>query len=72
MSGDNNNYELIKTEVLIIGAGGAGLRAAIEAKKSGADVLVVIKEPLGEAHTKMAMGGINVAIKPPAYFDQVF
>ncbi len=66
MSGDNNNYEIIKTDVLIIGAGGAGLRAAIEAKKNGVDVLVVIKEPLGEAHTKMAMGGINVAIKPPA------
>ena len=65
MSGKNNNYEIIKTDVLIIGAGGAGLRAAIEAKKSGADVLVVIKEPLGQAHTNMAMGGLNVAIKPP-------
>jgi len=61
-----NNYEIIKTDVLIVGAGGAGLRAAIEAKKNGVDVLVVIKEPLGEAHTNLAMGGINVAIKPPA------
>lgn len=59
-------YEVIKTYVLIIGAGGAGLRAAIEAKKSGLDVLVVIKEPLGEAHTNLAMGGVNVAIKAPA------
>ncbi len=65
-----NNYEIIKTDVLIIGAGGAGLRAAIEAKKSGADVLVVIKEPLGQAHTNLAMGGLNVAIKPPATAKQ--
>ncbi len=58
--------ELITTDVLVIGAGGAGLRAAIEAKNQGAEVLIVTKEYLGGAHTSMAMGGINVAIKAPA------
>ena len=60
------NYQLLITDVLIIGAGGAGLRAAIEAAKQNVKVLIVIKEPLGEAHTAMAAGGLNVAIKPPA------
>jgi len=62
----------IKTDVLIIGAGGAGLRAAIEAKQKGADVLVITKEYMGGAHTGMAMGGINVAIKAPATSRQHF
>lgn len=53
-------------DVLVIGGGGAGLRAAIESAKNGAETLIVIKEPLGHAHTSMAAGGLNVAIKPPA------
>lgn len=61
-----NTYELLQTDVLIIGAGGAGLRAAIEAKKQKATTLIVTKEYLGGAHTSMAMGGLNVAIKKPA------
>ena len=58
--------EKIKTDVLIIGAGGAGLRAAIEAHKNKVSVLILTKEEMGGAHTSMAMGGINVAIKSPA------
>ena len=65
-----NTYELLQTDVLIIGAGGAGLRAAIEAKKQGATTLIVTKEYLGGAHTSMAMGGLNVAIKKPATSKQ--
>lgn len=59
-------YQAFQTDVLIIGAGGAGLRAAIEATKKGADVLIITKEEMGGAHTSMAMGGLNVAIKKPA------
>lgn len=60
------NIKEITTDILIIGAGGAGLRAAIEAHNSGANVLVVSKENMGGAHTNKAMGGLNVAIKAPA------
>jgi succinate dehydrogenase / fumarate reductase, flavoprotein subunit len=59
-------YKTIVTDVLIIGAGGAGLRAAIEVAKSKSTVAVISKEPFGRAHTEKAMGGLNVAIKPPA------
>jgi len=55
-------YKTIKTEVLVIGAGGAGLRAAIEAKKGGSQVYLLGKEVLGCAHTGMAMGGMNAAM----------
>src|SRR5947209_19011190 len=58
--------ERIHTDVLIIGSGGAGLRAAIAATEAGVKVLVVAKEELKDAHTGWAMGGINVAIKAPA------
>ncbi len=49
-------------DVLIIGAGGAGLRAAIEASASGVKVGVVCKSLLGKAHTVMAEGGVAAAI----------
>ena len=49
-------------DVLVIGAGGAGLRAAIEAEASGAKVGVVCKSLLGKAHTVMAEGGIAAAL----------
>ena len=62
----NMKYNTIKTEVLIIGAGGAGLRAAVEAKKRGANVYLIGKEVLGCAHTGMAMGGMNAAMVKPA------
>ncbi len=52
----------IKTDVLIIGAGGAGLRAAIEAHDLGSHVIVLSKSILGKAHTVMAEGGIAVAL----------
>lgn len=65
-----NTYKTLQTDVLVIGAGGAGLRSAIEAKNRGAKVLIVSKEYLGGAHTSMAMGGLNVAIKKPATAKQ--
>jgi succinate dehydrogenase / fumarate reductase flavoprotein subunit len=56
------NYEIREHDVLIIGAGGAGLRAAIEALAQGASVGVVCKSLLGKAHTVMAEGGIAAAM----------
>ena len=56
------NYETHEHDVLIIGAGGAGLRAAIEALAQGASVGVVCKSLLGKAHTVMAEGGIAAAM----------
>src|SRR5262244_3232468 len=49
-------------DVLIIGAGGAGLRAAVEASAAGVRVAVISKSLLGKAHTVMAEGGIAAAI----------
>ncbi len=53
-------------DVMVIGAGGAGLRAAIEAKMQGASVGLVCKSLLGKAHTVMAEGGAAAAL---AYVD---
>ena len=47
-------YEIHEHDVLVVGAGGAGLRAAIEALAGGASVGVVCKSLLGKAHTVMA------------------
>src|ERR1700745_2419976 len=55
-------YETHEHDVLIIGAGGAGLRAAIEALVQGARVGLVCKSLLGKAHTVMAEGGIAAAM----------
>jgi succinate dehydrogenase / fumarate reductase, flavoprotein subunit len=49
-------------DVLVIGAGGAGLRAAIAARAEGADVGLVCKSLLGKAHTVMAEGGVAAAL----------
>src|SRR5262244_583629 len=49
-------------DVLIIGAGGAGLRAAVEASAAGVKVAVITKSLLGKAHTVMAEGGIAAAM----------
>jgi succinate dehydrogenase / fumarate reductase flavoprotein subunit len=49
-------------DVLVIGAGGAGLRAAIAARSAGADVGLVCKSLLGKAHTVMAEGGVAAAL----------
>src|SRR5882762_3254145 len=56
------DYTTHEHEVLVIGAGGAGLRAAIEAAASGLSVGVICKSLLGKAHTVMAEGGIAAAL----------
>ena len=55
-------YQSHSYDVLVIGAGGAGLRAAIEAAASGVKVGVVTKSLLGKAHTVMAEGGVAAAL----------
>ena len=52
------------TDVLVIGGGGAGTSAAIEAHKAGAKVMIVTKLRIGDANTMMAEGGIQAADKP--------
>ena len=56
------NFEIIDTDVLVVGAGGAGCRAAIAASDSNLDITMVTKDILGKAHTVMAEGGINAAL----------
>ena len=56
------DYETHEHDVLIIGAGGAGLRAAIEASRTGLKVGLICKSLLGKAHTVMAEGGIAAAL----------
>ena len=56
------DYETLEHDVLVIGAGGAGLRAAIEASAAGVRVGLVCKSLLGKAHTVMAEGGIAAAL----------
>jgi succinate dehydrogenase / fumarate reductase flavoprotein subunit len=56
-------------DVLVIGAGGAGLRAAIEARTAGANVGLVCKSLLGKAHTVMAEGGVAAALAHVAPAD---
>jgi len=58
----SERFETHEHDVLVIGAGGAGLRAAIEALGQGASVGVVSKSLLGKAHTVMAEGGIAAAM----------
>src|SRR3954471_3043713 len=55
-------FPVIDTDVLVIGAGGAGLRAAIEASAAGVKVAVITKSLLGKAHTVMAEGGMAAAM----------
>jgi succinate dehydrogenase / fumarate reductase, flavoprotein subunit len=55
-------FKMFEHDVLVIGAGGAGLRAAIEAANGGASVGLVCKSLLGKAHTVMAEGGIAAAL----------
>ena len=54
--------ERVATNVLIVGAGGAGLRAAIELTEQGVRVLCTAKRPSRDAHTVLAQGGINAAL----------
>jgi succinate dehydrogenase / fumarate reductase flavoprotein subunit len=55
-------YQRHEHDVLVIGAGGAGLRAAIEAAHGGASVGLICKSLLGKAHTVMAEGGVAAAL----------
>jgi succinate dehydrogenase flavoprotein subunit len=58
----SDRFETHQHDVLVIGAGGAGLRAAIEALAQSSSVGVVCKSLLGKAHTVMAEGGIAAAM----------
>jgi len=60
-------YETFDYDVLVIGAGGAGLRAAIEASAAAVRVGLVCKSLLGKAHTVMAEGGIAAAWGCPSW-----
>ena len=57
-----DKYQTFQYDVVIIGAGGAGLRAAIEASAQGAKTALVCKSLLGKAHTVMAEGGVAAAL----------
>ncbi|MFE5284345.1 L-aspartate oxidase [Nocardia sp. NPDC056611] len=59
---DSSTERQFATSVLVIGTGGAGLRAAIELAERGVDVLMVGKRPKADAHTTLAAGGINAAL----------
>ena len=58
----NENITNHEYDVIIIGAGGAGLRAAIESARSGAKTAIITKSLLGKAHTVMAEGGCAAAL----------
>src|SRR6058998_3436257 len=58
----STEYQTFQHDVLVIGAGGAGLRAAIEASAAGLSVGLVCKSLLGKAHTVMAEGGLAAAL----------
>ena len=55
-------HQVLEYDVVVIGAGGAGLRAAIEAAAKGASVGLICKSLLGKAHTVMAEGGVAAAL----------
>ena len=57
-----SDFESHSFDVVVVGAGGAGLRAAIEAARQGARTAIVCKSLLGKAHTVMAEGGIAAAL----------
>ncbi|MGA1488017.1 MAG: fumarate reductase/succinate dehydrogenase flavoprotein subunit [Planctomycetota bacterium] len=59
---DINELQTIEHDVLVVGAGGAGLRAAIEASRLGLSTGVIMKSLLGKAHTVMAEGGMAAAL----------
>jgi len=56
------SYVTHECDVLVIGAGGAGLRAAIAAAEAGCSTIVITKSLLGKAHTVMAEGGIAAGL----------
>ncbi|MDA9712154.1 FAD-binding protein, partial [Acidimicrobiaceae bacterium] len=70
-----NTHTTQISNVLIIGSGGAGLRAAIEAKQKGMDVIVLGKRQRTDVHTVLAAGGINAAfgnVDPEDSWEQHF
>ena len=70
-----NTHTTQISNVLIIGSGGAGLRAAIEAKQQGMDVIVLGKRQRTDVHTVLAAGGINAAfgnVDPDDSWEQHF
>jgi succinate dehydrogenase / fumarate reductase flavoprotein subunit len=62
MAAPDGKYESHEYDVIVIGAGGAGLRAAIEASAQGVKTALICKSLLGKAHTVMAEGGIAAAM----------
>src|SRR5438128_2696771 len=60
--GNMESYETFEYDVLVVGAGGAGLRAVIAAREAGCTVGVICKSLLGKAHTVMAEGGVAAAL----------
>jgi succinate dehydrogenase / fumarate reductase flavoprotein subunit len=62
MNKHTSNHPCYYCDVLIIGGGSAGLRAAIEAHDAGANVLIISKSKRGDPHTTLARGGINAAL----------
>jgi succinate dehydrogenase / fumarate reductase, flavoprotein subunit len=56
------NPDIVRVAALVIGAGAAGLRAAIELRQRGVECLVIGKQAHGDAHTRWAAGGINAAL----------
>ena len=69
MTDASSRWETHPHDVLVIGAGGAGLRAAIAASDAGANVGLVCKSLLGKAHTVMAEGGVAAALANVAASD---
>lgn len=57
-----SNLERHKYDVVVIGAGGAGLRAAVEAREAGLRVAIICKSLFGKAHTVMAEGGVSASM----------
>ena len=62
MAATPDPYDTIECDVLVVGAGGAGMRAAIAAADAGCTVTMVTKSLLGKAHTVMAEGGVAAAL----------
>ena len=59
---DYTDIQTIEHDILVVGAGGAGIRAAIECAKHGLNTGIISKSLLGKAHTVMAEGGIAASL----------